>query len=239
MAENGTPEGVPDRTGHCCGPRELKPGVLSPCRPEALASPRWEDDAHQLLVDKGAALLLERESLKSLHNSRVFHTLFWGRADFKLAVRKGLCDADYESPWQDPVRFKTGMFAYHFCDPDTRMTMPFFANIAWGWAPYNAISEGQRYFYLSVHAARRILRLGEQAPQALFDIAADYLGLALHFFTDLTQPMHAANFANTLGEPGALDVAATVAHERIAEKESVPCPDGIRPVRQGERERRP
>ncbi|HEX6098948.1 MAG TPA: hypothetical protein VF432_21720 [Thermoanaerobaculia bacterium] len=174
-------------TGHCCGPTHVAGD----------ADIVWNDHAHRQLVER-AAKLMEDPGVAGLPSVRLFNRLFWRNENyFKDQLFKGLLDADYKAPWFNPHLDKIAMYASHFCDPDTMSTLPYFKAVGWNGT---AISEGPRYFNLAVETARRILRLGGEAPAEMFRTAGDYLGLALHFFTDLTQPMHAANFANVLGD---------------------------------------
>ena len=194
----------------CCGP--------SPRTNEMRGTGFWEVHAHYDVVKTAVGLFAGTE-VRNLPNVRLFRERFWADDTFHHALAEGLKDADYKRPWADPHVGENYMFAYHFCDPDTMQTMPFFTEpvtantlligvipplVFHDWRPYNAISEGQRYFHLAVHAARRILRLGQQAKGDLLTACGYYLGLSLHFLTDLTQPMHVANFANILGNPDEL-----------------------------------
>src|SRR5215212_7405106 len=182
---------LPEGPRRCCGPisiAEQQPGGLMLF---------WERKVHEAIVEK-AVQLLGGEAVRTAPNARLFLDRFWADDQFTSQLFAGLLEADYLAPWSDPNVFSKRMFAYHFCDADSLVTMPFFSRLD-SWHPYNAISEGQRYFYLGVHVARRILRLGQNAGPELFRICGHYLGLSLHFLTDLTQPMHAANFANVLG----------------------------------------
>jgi hypothetical protein len=175
----------------------------------------WNDKTHEALVKKAADLLLAAE-VESLPSVRLFTRLFWPTAPFQTEVlERGLKDAGGKPPWWNPHIGENAMFASHFCDPRTSSSLPLFSRLGWS---ATAVSEGQRYFDLAVEAARRILRLGASSPPGLFQQAGDYLGLALHFFTDLTQPMHAANFADIVGddEPVLLDDRRHTAFEDYA-----------------------
>lgn len=92
---------------------------------------------------------------------------------------QGLSDADHKAPYNDPL-FPNGTmptWKSHFYDPDTRTN--------WlGETSPTAVTCGSLYYYLS----RDAYGSGDM-QQAGYE-----LGLALHYLTDLTQPMHAANF---------------------------------------------
>ncbi|MDY7096226.1 MAG: hypothetical protein SX243_24895, partial [Acidobacteriota bacterium] len=57
-----------------------------------------------------------------------------------------------------------------------------------------ALTEGQRYFNQAVHFGRRLVRFGRGRKPEDLRQAGYYLGLCLHFLTDLTQSMHADNY---------------------------------------------
>jgi hypothetical protein len=173
----------------CCG-RTIRDGSISP---------RWNESTHDCLVNRAANLLQEPAAL-ALRSPRVFVHAFWRNESFRNQLFMGLHDADKCDPWIKPSydgKPTQAMFAAHFYDPHTKTSMPIAHQNGWY---VTAVSEGTRYFDLAVEAARRILRLGSEAPPELYAQAGDYLGLALHFLTDLTQPMHAATFAVIVGE---------------------------------------
>jgi phospholipase C len=92
------------------------------------------------------------------------------------ALLRPLYDADFKPAYNNPVLGQP-TYKSHFYDPDTGKN--------WlGDTDPTAVTQGTRYFNAAV-----------QAYQAGDLATAGYnLGLALHYFTDLTQPMHAANF---------------------------------------------
>lgn len=92
---------------------------------------------------------------------------------------QGLYDADFVAPYNDPV-FGKPTYASHFYDPTTGKN--------WlGFTSPTALTQGAQYFHESVAAYLDGLL---DTPQG----AGYRLGLALHYMTDVTQPMHAANF---------------------------------------------
>src|SRR6185295_9882390 len=120
---------------------------------------------------------------------------------FEKQAYQGLDDADYKYPWcgnlvlnHENPRRRVFTWHDHFYNPKSGL------NYMRGTT--NAVTEGRRWFNLSVHAAARALKLGDSPPAALIAKAGHCLGLALHFLTDLTQPMHSANFTNVFGEEG-------------------------------------
>jgi phospholipase C len=96
---------------------------------------------------------------------------------FHDGLCRGLWDADNRSPYNDPIVDLVPTWASHFYDPGTRTNWM-------GKAAPTALSEGIHFYDESLEA----LAHGETRQ------AGYSLGLALHYLTDLTQPMHAANF---------------------------------------------
>lgn len=160
----------------CCG--------HSPITTEA--EPLWEEGAHHEILRAATKLLgahTDREEI------RYFFDRYWGNAIFTKHVFRGLKDADDKAPWND------NNWSRHFYNPNTR-------NHYGGRRENSALSEGSRYFALSRHIGSRIDKFGEESADILLKHAGYYLGLSLHFLTDLTQPMHAANFTNVWGDEG-------------------------------------
>jgi len=93
---------------------------------------------------------------------------------------QGLYDADFLTAYNGPLIPKwvgTPTYASHFYDPDTGLN--------WlGDSDWTAVSQGQKLFWQALDAY-----LSGDLSTAGYN-----LGLALHYFTDLMQPMHAANF---------------------------------------------
>ncbi|CAM4349301.1 phospholipase C [Bacillus manliponensis] len=93
--------------------------------------------------------------------------------EWRTDLEDGIYTADYENPYYD-----NSTFASHFYDPDTDDTYIPFAK--------NAKVTGAKYFKLAGEAYEQ-----QDMQQAFF-----YLGLSLHYFGDINQPMHASNFTN-------------------------------------------
>lgn len=111
--------------------------------------------------------------IKCNHTDRLSE--LWDKGGFKEAIYKGLKDADYL-----PVYNNTGSFKSHFFDPATKENYK-------GETDPTALTEGLKYYHLSL-------------ASAVVEKAGYNLGLALHYFTDLTQPCHAANFTEAYGQ---------------------------------------
>lgn len=125
-----------------------------------------------------AAALLENESQAGQHIHRLiqpWHTVL--DDDFHDALLRALWDADKRAPYNDPAFDLIPTWKSHFYDPDTGTN--------WVGQPSpTALSQGCRYYHHSLPAYQ----------EADWEKAGYALGLALHYLSDLTQPMHAANF---------------------------------------------
>lgn len=225
-----TPVELPE--GGCCGPT----APLEVSRWNRF----WGNRGHRLIFDE-AVDLLRGDHVKTMPNVRLFLERFYADGNFSDGLIHGLRDADYKLPYCGPSLGSNNLFGYHFCDPATMKTLPFFTEplspcnaallaliAASGsvamvtvavfvsrlneWPRGNAISEGLRYYHVALHDARRILRLGQQAGLLRYFCGYN-LGLSLHFLTDLTQPMHTASFANVLGFPSECASLTDMRHE--------------------------
>lgn len=132
---------------------------------------RWEDKRHRRIVDKAIELVKTGSPAEDIAKLNTW----LGRAGFEDSLRAGLYDADYKEP------YTSFLYSSHFYDPDTEQN--YFGN-----TEPTAKTEALRHFKESL--AKRY-----KTPDAFRDIAYE-LGLALHYLTDLSQPMHAANFIN-------------------------------------------
>ena len=168
----------------CCGPVRRAASSLNSDEGATV----WADQSHQEIV--GWALHVMRSGLTPEAKEMLE---WWDRGtDFSDALRQGLKDADHKDPWRGTFALLSYMYNDHFYDPETQLN--------YMGQKSSAVTEGRRYFNLSVYEAMRILKLGARATPALYARAGYYLGLSLHFLTDLTQPMHAANFANVFAQ---------------------------------------
>jgi len=139
-----------------------------------------EQKSTHLWIVSHAAVLLKEEGKAG---QRIYELVKPHRGkigdSFHDNLCQGLSDADHKAPYNDPL-FPSGTiptWKSHFYDPDTRTN--------WlGEASPTAVTSGSLYYYLS----RDTYTSGDMEQ------AGYYLGLALHYLTDLTQPMHAANF---------------------------------------------
>ncbi len=183
---------------------QLPPGRPGCCdawtRPQDVPGVLWDDVTHERILH-WAIIGMHRPEIQNDETRRLIS--FWSRAEFQQAARKGLEDADYEHPWRgnaiyvDRNNRRNSVFTWHdhFYNPDTGKNYMQHTT--------NAVTEGRRYFNLSVQVGMRMMKMGGfNAPLLLHQKAGHYLGVSLHFLTDLTQPMHAANFTNVYGPDG-------------------------------------
>lgn len=144
--------------------------------------------SHLYIVNRAVDILGRKQTLASARNAFLLMTATdcrprWQQglidADFKAEYNNGLSDTAPGSTQTEYVE-SGATWASHFYDPDSGTN--------WLGLPYpTARGEANRH----LTAARTALRAGDRYTGCY------ELGLALHYFTDLTQPMHAANFAAT------------------------------------------
>ena len=134
---------------------------------------------HLFIVDRALDILQTQEETKG-YNAEL------GR--MKAEWAQGLFDADHKHPFYD-----TSTFASHFYDPDTKTNYL-------GWSSPNAKASGEKYFNMAgdFYEKAKDAEKNRQSEEAKMkkEKAFYYLGVAMHYFTDLTQPMHASNFSN-------------------------------------------
>lgn len=143
----------------------------------------WNDLRHQAILGQAMTTIRSHQQSPLLGGYAKEMAAFWDRHE--VSIKLGLREADEKKEY-------TGRWwSYHFYDPETRDTI----NTLDPPSDRNAMTECLRYVYSS--AGKR-----QTDPER----AAYELGLALHFLTDLTQPMHAAKFANVLAGWSLLDL---------------------------------
>lgn len=148
----------------------------------------WDDETHRWVLASALAVLEHhREWLPEAENVLEL----WRVQQFDTGVTDGLYDADYKPEYKG---FAGETFSSHFCDPDTGKNFLNFQGAT-------ALTEVQRFSASAAQLAASLLidrRAGRRVDGQRYYDAGYQLGLALHYFTDLTQPMHAANFANIM-----------------------------------------
>jgi hypothetical protein len=133
---------------------------------------------HLWIVNRGAQLAAQQGGI----GKQIYSLLkpFQGKLGdpFHDSLCQGLYDADFKAAYNNPI-LGTPTYQSHFYDPDTGY------NWMHNTSP-TAVTNSTEFFQAALTAY-------QQTPQDL--ATAGYnLGLSLHYLTDLTQPMHAANF---------------------------------------------
>ena len=98
---------------------------------------------------------------------------------FRQNMCQGLYDADFLSAYNNPNFIGQPTWKSHFYDDSTGLNYE-------GEQEPTALTNGLKFFMASVNA----MTSGTPDPAT----AGYNLGLALHYFTDLTQPMHSGNY---------------------------------------------
>ncbi|PEQ60942.1 zinc dependent phospholipase C family protein [Bacillus cereus] len=111
---------------------------------------------------------------------------FFNQPNLKRAFEQGLYDADHLDEFNNGGMgsiyidgYIKGGWKSHFYNPDTGKNYK-------GETKPTAKTEGTKYFELA----------GDYYKNGNQEKAMYFLGVATHYFTDITQPMHAANFTN-------------------------------------------
>ncbi|MGI0531902.1 zinc dependent phospholipase C family protein [Bacillus pfraonensis] len=143
--------------------------------------PHHPNESTHLWIARNAIQIMSRNQDKTVQGNEL---QFLNTPEYKELFERGLYDADYLDEFNDGGTGTIGIdglirggWKSHFYDPDTRK------NYKEEEEP-TALSQGDKYFKL----AGEYFKKGDQ-KQAFY-----YLGVATHYFTDATQPMHAANF---------------------------------------------
>ncbi len=150
----------------------------------------WDDKEHRRLVSSAFAIIkAHRDIAGSDRPCRLFEN-----ATFQAAIFNGLYDADYKGEYTDSIGI-IPTWKSHFFDPTTGKNW-------WGDIAPTALTQAIMFAYKSLSYCAMIEdgrdKHGKSDEQLAewYDKAGYALGLALHYFTDLSQPMHAANFIN-------------------------------------------
>lgn len=170
-------------------------GTLGSPAPSAQArrrrlAPRWdtedpfdESQSTHLWILRRAAILA-KSARDSTAGARVYNLIQpdsnpqrQPTETFHNKLYEGLYDADFKSPYNGPQIGGQPLYLSHFCDGYT------LENYLLQDSP-TALTQGLKFFEQAVI----------EFQQNRLPAAGYILGLATHYFTDLTQPMHAANF---------------------------------------------
>lgn len=183
------PTGAPlEVTGGAAGTAEG--GLPSSRQPGPLG---WETKSvfnearstHLWIVNRAATLLKTYSATGQQIYQLVQPNLDKNKDGFHDFLCQGLYDADDIEPYNGPTLALQPTYSWHFYDPDTGKN--------WLDGTLTAYTQGALFFNQAVFDYCRYLGSGRQDP-ILYGQAGYHLGLALHYLTDLTQPMHAANY---------------------------------------------
>lgn len=171
-----------ERACGCCGGKTPEEQELGP---------EWDDKQHLRLLNgaiRTLAKIPNNSEWGALYPAarRILALMNLGGSPggvFYEAVKQGLYDADYKPEYAGTYAGQI-IWYMHFYDAKTRQSFyPGFEN---------ARTECEKYFNQSLFTAPETA-----TPEQLRRIGY-LLGLALHYLTDVTQPMHAVNFTNLL-----------------------------------------
>lgn len=190
----------PRHHGHnCCGPSlEFTPS-------KAL----WNAGGHRAIVEKGIDCL--RNPLLPTSESYEFISRFDSDSVYPMELYAGLVEADETIELDD---FE--LFTSHFYDPDTETTYRkgnFPTALERGGDFFGASLKMLQYpgGNVSFDIGRRTyqptplrVKVEDADRQGIIRASARMLGIALHYFTDLSQPMHASNIPNVYDKHGTI-----------------------------------
>jgi hypothetical protein len=155
------------------------PGADSWTRSEARIGPDWDAESptdetlstHLWIVNRASALAFTESTVGKLLQSIFSQDVFLSN------LEQGLYDADFKDEFNNPTFFGVPTYLSHFYDPDTGHN---YAGLLYP----TALTQGRKYSNESVN----------YYDSGGISSAGYFLGVSLHYLTDLTQPMHAANF---------------------------------------------
>ena len=147
----------------------------------------YKNSTHQFIVWQGMLLLKNNPLYADVHE---WMYRYWAQ------IGRGLWDADFLNPWYnggttktDPRPMHNPGFQSHFYDPYTGTNLLGNANMtAFTYTMETATKGGKLFEQLNEDTAKNN-GVDTYAAPAFYN-----LGLALHYFTDLSQPCHAHNF---------------------------------------------
>jgi hypothetical protein len=166
--------------------------VSSASLPDGTRQTDWDAESvtdetrstHLWIVNRALGLLAGRPDLPQANAAA---TLL-NATDCRPSWQQGLADADFKAAYDGglfdvPVGASTALlvlsgatWASHFYDPDSGLN-------------YKGQKSPTAYDQALAHLANARAQLAKNRANACYE-----LGLSLHYFTDLTQPMHASNY---------------------------------------------
>lgn len=170
--------------------------------------PLWNDMGHRLVVEQAIWILA------AIEPGSGFLSL-WSQQRFRKGFYQGLYDADYKSPYNNPTKRHLwpwlplipkgfSLYTSHFYNPENGKhfgMMNILNKIGFLIEDFDATARTQVIKFAGLAADLHESWRKRNGEEGLYDIGYQ-LGLATHYFTDLTQPMHAANFAAVFGKEG-------------------------------------
>ncbi|MCY1041957.1 hypothetical protein OV208_11585 [Corallococcus sp. bb12-1] len=148
------------------------------------ADPRVVADGKQIARFLKFSVSPDRNSKRPWTDNTIFHD----------AMVKGLYDSDWANPWMNTCTWQS-----HFYNPVTKQSYETHLNCS------DTHAKSAPNFAVSAIETGQYGRLAVENPdlRTLLQFFY-YLGITLHYFEDVTQPMHAHNFPNVIS--GANDV---------------------------------
>lgn len=142
--------------------------------PTKTITPNWSADhpheegrnSHLWIVSRGIDIMARSSKVKPNELTLL--------NQWRNDLEQGLYDADYIATYNN-----YGTFVSHFYNPETGKSYLPIAGV-------NAKETGSKYFRLAGEAYQK-----NNPKQAFY-----YLGLSLHYLTDISQPMHSSNFTS-------------------------------------------
>jgi len=178
--------------GGCCGRHGSEPGVL------------WNDAGHRTQIERAIWILAAAEPAGEILS-------LWSMKFFRDAVYEGIWAADYKDPYNNfgKIPFYEGPFwTSHFWNPATgtnygqeNLVMRLVSGAIKEFDK-NALTAA--LYNLDLAVQMHDWWTGGTRTQVVLMRMGYHLGIALHYVTDLTQPMHAANFTNVWGFQGSV-----------------------------------
>jgi hypothetical protein len=153
----------------------------------------WNDSGHRTQIERGIWILA------ALEPGCEFLTM-WAYKEFRDGFYEGLLDADYKDDWSNPGAFGKKYYISHFWDhKDNTNIYPHHVSLHVLGIRDTNFTAKDRIESTHARAATFHDMWKDKNETRLLRDAGYFLGVAAHFFTDLTQPMHAANCAEYLG----------------------------------------
>lgn len=143
---------------------------------KAPAATRWADSAHRMIVERAFAIIDRHR--QQIGGSDIVRGLYQNARDEILG---GLHDADYKDAYSG------NFYEKHFYNPRTGKNYR-------GHTEPTAFNQVIEFGRKAASHLSGVTAQGGQTATADYKAAGYDLGLALHFLTDLSQPMHAGNF---------------------------------------------